>query len=120
GVLRLPWHWLPIDRVGRSLPSEFAVIGTGRGVHPFKTRQNYEDFLGRVDGFVTWIDTAIANMRTGIERGVTQPRAIMVKVLPQLEAHIVSDPRAVVFTPPITPIPAHFDDTARQVVAATR
>src|SRR5882762_4312879 len=30
--LRLPWHLLPIDQVGRSLPSEFAVIGAGRGV----------------------------------------------------------------------------------------
>jgi uncharacterized protein (DUF885 family) len=114
--LRLPWHLLPIDQVGRSLPSEFAVIGAGRGVHPFKTRQNYEDFLGRVDGFVTWMDTAIVNMRAGIERGVTQPRAIMVKVLPQLDAHIVSDPRASVFYQPITSFPKEFDDETRRVL----
>ena len=114
--LRLPWHLLPIDQVGRSLPSEFAVIATGRGLHPFKTRQNYEDFLGRVDGFVTWIDTAIANMRTGIELGVTQPRAMMVKVLPQLDAHIVSDPRASVFYQPIATFPASFDDETRRVL----
>src|SRR5207248_7131183 len=95
--LRLPWHLLPIDQVGRSLPSEFAVIGAGRGVHPFKTRQNYEDFLGRVDGFVTWMDTAMANMRTGMERGITHPRAIMLKVVPQLDAQIVDDPRASVY-----------------------
>ena len=114
--LRLPWHLLPIDQVGRSVPSEFAVIGAGRGAHPFKTRRNYEDFLGRVDGFVTWIDTAIVNMRTGMEQGITQPRDIMVKVLPQLETHIVPDPRASVFYEPIKNLPKDFDDTTRRVL----
>jgi uncharacterized protein (DUF885 family) len=114
--LRLPWHLLPIDQVGRSLPSEFSVIGAGRGVHPFKTPRNYEDFLGRIDGFVTWIDTAIANMRSGMERGITQPRDIMLKVLPQLDTHIVPDPRASVFYEPIKNLPKDFDDTTRRVL----
>jgi len=114
--LRLPWHLLPVDQVGRSLPSEFAVIGTGRGVHPFKTPRNYEDFLGRIDGFVTWMDTAIANMRTGMERGITQPRDIMVKMLPQLEVHIVADPRASVFYEPIKNLPPDFDEATRNTL----
>jgi uncharacterized protein (DUF885 family) len=116
--LRLPWHLMPVDQVGRSLPSEFAVIGAGRGVHPFKTPRNYEDFLGRIDGFVTWMDTAIANMRAGIERGITQPRAVMVKVLPQLDAQIVADPRASVFYEPIKTLPKDFDETTRGVLTA--
>ena len=114
--LRLPWHLLPIDQVGRSLPSEFAVMGAGRGVHPFKTPRNYEDFLGRIDGFVTWIDTAISNMRTGMAQDITQPRDIMVKVLPQLETHIIPDPRASVFYEPIKNLPKDFDDTTRRVL----
>src|SRR5438309_1232558 len=114
--LRLPWHLLPIDQVGRSLPSEFAVIGAGRGVHPFKTPRNYEDFLGRIDGFVTWMDTAIANMRTGMERGITQPRDITVKMLPQLEVHIVADPRASVFYEPIKNLPPDFDEATRNTL----
>ena len=114
--LRLPWHVLPIDQVGRSLPSEFAVIGAGRGVHPFKTPRNYEDFLGRIEGFVTWIDTAIANMRIGMEQGITQPRDIMLKVLPQLDTQIVPDPRASVFYEPIKNLPKDFDDTTRGVL----
>jgi len=111
--LRQPWHLMPIDQVGRSLPSEFAVIGAGRGVHPFKTRQNYEDFLGRIDGFVTWMDTAIVNMRAGLTAGVTQPRAVMLKVLPQLDTHIVADPRTSVFYEPIRNLPTDFDAATR-------
>jgi uncharacterized protein (DUF885 family) len=114
--LRQPWHLIPVDQVGRSLPSEFAVIGAGRGSHPFKTPQNYEDFLGRVDGFVTWMDTAVANMRAGMASGITQPRAVTVKVLPQLDAQIVTDPRTSVFYEPIRNFPKDFDAPTRRAL----
>ncbi|PYN92725.1 MAG: hypothetical protein DMD91_31765, partial [Candidatus Rokuibacteriota bacterium] len=62
---RFPWHLLPVNQGGFTWPSRFPIVGAGRGQHPFKTARNYEDFLGRIDGFVTWMDTAIANMREG-------------------------------------------------------
>jgi uncharacterized protein (DUF885 family) len=114
--VRQPWHLIPVDQVGRSLPSEFAVIGAGKGSHPFKTPQNYEDFLGRVDGFVTWMDTAIVNMRAGMAKGITQPRDVMVKVVPQLDAQIVTDPRASVFYEPIRNFPKDFDAPTRRAL----
>ena len=40
----------------------------------------------------------------------------MVKVLPQLDAHIVSDPHASVFYQPITNLPKDFDDETRGVL----
>jgi uncharacterized protein (DUF885 family) len=113
---RFPWHLLPVDQVGFSWPSRFPVVGAGRGVHPFKTPRNYEDFLGRIDGFVVWMDTAIANMRAGLERGITQPRDVMLRVLPQLDAHIVDDPRASAFYEPIRNFPPTFDDATRRAL----
>src|SRR5262249_24962779 len=62
---RFPWHLVPVNQVGFAWPSRFPILGAGRGQHPFKTVRNYEDFLGRIDGFVVWMDTAIANMREG-------------------------------------------------------
>jgi uncharacterized protein (DUF885 family) len=114
--LAFPWHLLPVNQTGRPWPGSFPVVGAGRGRHPFKTVQNYEDFLGRIDGFVTWMDTAIANMRVGIERGVTQPRDAMLKVAPQLDAHIVEDPRASMFYEPIRDFPASFDGQTRRAL----
>jgi uncharacterized protein (DUF885 family) len=108
-----PWHLMPIDQAGFSLPSSFPVMGAGKGIHPFRTVKNYEDFLGRVDGFVRWIDTAIANMREGAARGITQPRDLMVKVIPQLEAQIVVDPRLSLFYGPIRNFPKAFTDDDR-------
>ena len=111
---RFPRHLLPVDQGGGSWPSSFPVMGAGRGRHPFKTARNYEDFLGRVDGFVTWMDTAIANMREGIERGVTQPRVLMERVLPQLDAQIVDDPEQSLFYEPLRAFPASIDAETRQ------
>jgi uncharacterized protein (DUF885 family) len=76
--------------------------------------RNYQDFLGRIDGFVTWMDTAIANMRAGLARGITPPRIAMLRVLPQLDAHIVDDPTASLFYEPIRNFPAGFDEPSRR------
>jgi uncharacterized protein (DUF885 family) len=115
---RFPWHLIPVNQVGSSWPSRFPVMGAGRATHPFKTARNYEDFLGRIDGFVTWVDTAIANMRVGLERGITQPRDVMVRVLPQLEAQIVDDPRTSQFYEPVRNFPAPFDADTRRILEA--
>jgi uncharacterized protein (DUF885 family) len=116
---RFPWYLLPVNQVGHSWPSRFPIVGAGRANHPFKTVQNYQDFLGRIDGFVTWMDTAIANMRLGAERGITHPREVMLKVLPQLDAHIVDDPTASAFYEPIRNLPTQFDEESRRALTAS-
>jgi uncharacterized protein (DUF885 family) len=113
-----PWHLMPVNQVGQSWPSRFPIVGAGKANHPFKTAQNYEDFLGRIDGFVTWVDTAIANMRAGAARGITQPREVMLSVLPQLDAQIVEDPPASLFWEPIRNFPAGFDEPTRRDLTA--
>jgi uncharacterized protein (DUF885 family) len=118
GSFDYPWHLLPIDQVGSSLPSRFAIMGAARGVHPFRTVRNYEDFLKRIDGFVVWVDTAIDNMRIGMARGVTQPRDLMLKVVPQLDAQIVADPRTSLFHEPVRNFPDGFDAETRRALSA--
>jgi len=113
-----PWQLVPVDQVGFSWPSRFPVMGAGRGVHPFKTVQNYEDFLGRVDGFVVWMDTAIANMRVGLTRGITLPRDLALRVIPQLDAQIVTNPETSLFWEPIKNFPPSFDAATRGMLEA--
>ena len=116
---RFPSHLIPVNQVGQSWPSRFPVMGAGKSSHPFQTAQNYRDFLGRIDGFVIWMDTAIANMRAGAARGITQPREVMLEVLPQLDAQIVEDPHASMFWEPIRHFPAGVDaETRRELTSA--
>ncbi|MGH7854679.1 MAG: DUF885 domain-containing protein, partial [Candidatus Binatia bacterium] len=105
---RFPGYLLPLRQFG-SLPIEFPLLGSGNGSHPFKTVADYDNFLKRIDGFEAWVDTAIANMREGIKLGVVQPRVVIERTLPQLEAMLVSEATESLFYQPIKRIPDRFN-----------
>lgn len=105
-----------------SVPSQFALLGSGQNVHPFKSVRDYENFLKRMDGFTHWIDSAIANMRVGLRKGVTQPRILMERTLPQLRVMLVGDVRESLFYRPVANMPGEFSeaDRARLTEAYTK
>lgn len=111
---RYPAHLIPLNQF-YSTPNFFAQLGSGQSLHPFKSVKNYEDFLKRVDGFVQWVDQAIVNMNEGIEKGYAQPKILIERVVPQLEAHIVDDAKDSLFWKPIDNFPEDFsiEDKAR-------
>ena len=109
---RFPSHLLPVRQLG-SLVIEFPLMGSGGGIHPFKTIADYDNFLQRIDGFTAWVDSAIVNLREGIQRGIMQPRVVIERTLPQLDAMIVADPQASLFYQPIQRLPAHFTSAER-------
>ena len=96
-----------------SVAVEFPLLGSGAGAHPFRTVTDYENFLKRIEGFEAWIDTAIANMRKGIEVGIVEPKVVIDRTLPQIEAMIVADAQASLFYQPIVRMPDQFSQTDR-------
>ncbi len=87
-------------------------------MQPFKTVQDYDAFLKRVDGFVAWTDQAIVNMRLGIARGYTLPRILAERTLPQLQAHVVTRAEESLYWGPITLFPADFTAADRERLTA--
>lgn len=114
---RFPAELMPIDQF-TNLANFFAQLGSGESFQPFASEQDYRDFLARIDGAVVVFDQAIANMRQGIERGVTQPRPLMEKVLPQLAAHAVDEPRDSVFFRPLRSFPTELAQGVRDELTA--
>ncbi len=100
-------HLIPVNQF-HSVPTFFAELGSTGSLHPFKTVKDYDNFLERVKGFQVWVDTAIGNMRKGIELGIVQPRILMEKTLPQFESHLVKDVKDSVFYNPINKLPSDF------------
>ncbi|HEX8278028.1 MAG TPA: DUF885 domain-containing protein, partial [Segetibacter sp.] len=96
------------------LSIDFPLLGSGTGYHQFKTVKNYDDFLGRINGYETWTNTAIANMRQGIKRGLIQPRILMERKLPQLEEMLVKDIKESLFYQPIKNLPAEFSSKDKE------
>jgi hypothetical protein len=109
-------HLLPVRQLA-SLAVEFPLLGSGSGIHPFKTVADYDNFLKRIKAFETWIDTAIGNMRRGMELGIVAPRAVIERTLPQIEAMIVDEPKASLLYHPILHAPDHFSAAERDRLA---
>ena len=86
--------------------------GSGQGNQPFKTVQDYENWLGRARGFTAWTDSAIGNFRAGIKQGVVMPRPLVAKVIPQLLADdmVVSDPTKSLYYGPVARFPKDFSE----------
>jgi uncharacterized protein (DUF885 family) len=97
--LKYPTHYMPINQFwGFTL--EFPQLGSGEGNQPFKTVKDYENFLQRIYIFPQWVDTAIYNMRKGMTEGWVLPKALVVKILPQLK-NVISQPQESIFYGPV-------------------
>ena len=114
---RFPNWMQPISQIG-GLPSFLAQLGTGQSIQPFKTTKDYDDWLKRLSLAVPQFDGSILNLRAGLKAGVTQPRAVMDKVLPQLKAFAVSDPEQSLFWGPIKAFPDSVPAAERERIAA--
>ena len=114
---RYPSHLLPLNQFF-NFTAQFAQLGAGGGLHPFRTVKDYDDFLGRIAGFDHAVDVAIANMREGVATGVVQPRVLMERALPQLEAHVVADPATSLFYGPVKAFPGDFSAADRERLTA--
>ena len=104
---RFPSWMLPVNQMG-SIVTYAAMFGSGTGAQPFKTVKDYDNWLARGSRFPVLVDSAIANMREGMKAGVVQPRALMVKVGPQIDALLKPKAEDTVFWGPIASMPANF------------
>ncbi|QIL75542.1 DUF885 domain-containing protein [Hymenobacter sp. HDW8] len=98
------------------LPINMGLYGAGVGNQPFKTVKDYENWLGRVQGFTVWADSAIGNFRRGMKAGVVLPKALVVKMLPQMRAPdmVPTDPTKSLFYGPINNLPKDFSNADKQ------
>ena len=60
-------------------------LASGQGAQPFKTVEDYQNWLQRVDEYLVWLQTAKAKMQEGINVGNVLPKALVVKIIPQME-----------------------------------
>jgi len=118
---RFPDHLLPCSQYSCGA-LDFAQLGSGESLQPFKTVKDYEDFLKRGDGFVGWMDQAVVNMREGIQKGVVQPKQVMQKLVPELDQLCVTEPEQSVFWGAIKVMPADIKapERARMTAAYRR
>jgi uncharacterized protein (DUF885 family) len=115
---RFPGWMQPIEQFN-NLAGFAAQLGSGTMAQPFATVKDYDDWLKRGKLLAPILDQAVANMREGMAKGVVQPRVLMVKVLPQLDALIKDKPEETLFWGPVAKMPETFSaaDKARLTAA---
>ena len=114
---KYPDWMMPVNQMG-SIASYAIMLGSGTGAQPFKTVKDYDNWLARGNRLPVLFDSAIGNMRQGMAAGVVQPRALMEKVVPQLDALIKDKPEDTLLWGPITSMPADFSDADRKRLTA--
>lgn len=90
------------------LPLSMGQLGSGDHYQPFKTVTDYKNWLGRLQGFATWTDSAILNFKAGAKKGVVLPKPLVTKMIPQVAKFVVSDPKKSLFYGPIKKMPETF------------
>ena len=96
----------------------FAQLGSGSSAQPFKTVQDYDNWLKRAGQFPALMRSMQANMRTGMANGVVQPKVLMAKVIPQIDALIKDKPEDTLFWRPVAEFPADFSEADKTRLAA--
>ncbi|MGD8975972.1 MAG: DUF885 domain-containing protein [Gammaproteobacteria bacterium] len=111
--LRYPDYLLPLDQMN-SFANGFAEMGSGQGIQPFRSAQDYDNFLARMAIFSEQVDVAIDNLREGVMRGVVLPRIAVERLIPQLSYHVVGRAEESVFFGPVASFPDPLTDAERE------
>ncbi|HEY5392957.1 MAG TPA: DUF885 domain-containing protein, partial [Hanamia sp.] len=111
--LRLKDWMMPFNQFD-GLPLMMGQIGSGTGIQPFKTAKDYDNWLSRVKGFTSWADSAIGNFRQGMVTGVVLPKALVIKMIPQMESMVVTDPGKSLFYTPLKNFPKDISEADKK------
>lgn len=114
---QFPSWMLPINQF-YNIASIAVVLGSGTGAQPFKTVKDYDNWSRRAVGIPDLFDQAITNMRAGMQAGVVQPKVLMQKVLPQLDAIIARNAEDSLFWGPVRNLPADMPEADKQRITA--
>ncbi len=101
-------NYIPFNQF-YALPLTMGQFGSGDGAQPFKTMKDYEDWIKRATAFSVWADSAIVYFKKGIDSNIVLPHSLVVKMIPQMEDMVTTDPEKSLFYGPIKNIPSSID-----------
>ncbi|MCZ4320195.1 DUF885 domain-containing protein [Aequorivita viscosa] len=89
-------------------------LASGSSAQPFKTVEDYTNWLKRVDQYVVWLHTAEARMKEGMAAGYVLPKSLIVKVTPQLKAMTEPNLDKNLFYSPVKNFPDSFSEIQKK------
>ena len=115
-IERYAYHpeYIPFTQFG-GLPLDFPLLGSGAGAQPFKNEKDYENWLKRMNQFPNWMEAATENFREGMKINMVLPKALIVKMIPQMRAEEITstDFEKNIFYGPVRNFPKGMSDAAK-------
>lgn len=99
--------YFPIDQMW-SVNLMMGQLASGSSAQPFKTVEDYNNWLQRLDGYVVWLNSAESRMKEGMAAGYVLPKSLIVKVVPQLKAMTEPNLEKNLFYSPVKNFPENF------------
>lgn len=115
GMEFLKERYMPIDQMW-SANLFMGQLASGASSQPFKTVEDYKDWLSRVDEYLIWLNSAEESMRKGMEQGYVLPRSLIVKVIPQMESMTGDNVENHLFYGPVNNIPESFSSEEKEEI----
>jgi uncharacterized protein (DUF885 family) len=115
--LKFQSHLMPVDQKW-SPNLTLGQFAGGTSAQPFKTVEDYRNWLKRVDGFIAWSDTAIANMKRGLKQGYILPSSLIQKTIPQWEALATGKAEEHLYYSPVKLFPESFSAAEKEELTA--
>jgi len=103
-------QYMPFNQM-EGIPLFLGQMGSGTGIQPFKTVSDYDKWIKRAGKFSVWVDSAIVYFRKGLLNGYILPRPLVLKMIPQMDSMVTSDPTKSLFYTPVTLLPDSISAT---------
>ena len=110
-----PDHLIPINQF-YNIAGQLAMLASGTSAQPFDTAEDYRAWASRMEKIPRLFDQAIENMKKGVEQDIVQPRVLIEKAIPQIEAQITEDVTESIFWRPVTELPDDIADTDAEAI----
>lgn len=105
-------NYTPIDQMW-SMNLMIGQLAGGSSAQPFKTVEDYDNWLKRLDDYVVWLKSAKSQMEAGIKVKNVLPKSLIKKVLPQLASVADTELESNLFYSPIQKFPNEFTESEK-------
>lgn len=110
-----PEHLIPINQF-YNIAGRLAMLASGTSAQPFNNTEDYRAWASRMEKIPRLFDQAIENMEKGIKQNIVQPRVLIEKAIPQIDAHITEDVTESIFWRPVADLPEEIADTDAEAI----
>jgi len=117
-IYNLPsFELMPLFQI-QSLHLYVAQLAAGGSVQPFDTVEDYDNWLKRVDDYLSFLDTSISMMKEGMSKNIVLPTVLTQKMIPQLDEFISNPVNQHLFHKPIVSMPESINEEEHNRISA--